>query len=88
MSGFKAYVYLTFHFVINKSLIKLKKKIWYILRKKCPLLASWRQNVSARSRKFFIPVYILALLNGSNLNPLSTSLKPWKTDLIKKYKPK
>lgn len=33
MSGFKAYVYLTFHFVINKSLIKLKKNIWYILRK-------------------------------------------------------
>ena len=27
MSGFKAYVYLTFHFVINKSLIKLKKDI-------------------------------------------------------------
>lgn len=33
MSGFKAYVYLTFHFVIMKSLIKFKKKIWYILRK-------------------------------------------------------
>lgn len=56
--------------------------------KKCPLLASWRQKVSVRSRKFFIPGYILALLNGSNLNPLSTSLKPCKTDLIKKYKPK
>lgn len=26
MSGFKAYVYLTFHFVINKSLIKFKKR--------------------------------------------------------------
>ena len=26
MSGFKAYVYLTFHFVINKSLIKLRKR--------------------------------------------------------------
>lgn len=26
MSGFKAYVYLTVHFVINKSLIKFKKR--------------------------------------------------------------
>ena len=26
MSGFKAYVYLTFHFVINKSLIKFEKR--------------------------------------------------------------
>lgn len=29
MSGFKGYVYLTFHFVINKSLIKIRKKLFY-----------------------------------------------------------
>lgn len=34
MSGFKAYVYLTFHFVINKSLIKLKKKRYDIFYEK------------------------------------------------------
>lgn len=70
MSGFKAYVYLTFHFVINKSLIKFKKRYNIFYEKNARYLRQWRQKVSVRSRKFFIPGYILALLNGSNLNPL------------------
>ena len=42
----------------------------------------------SKIKKIFHSSLYFSLLNGSNLNPLSTSLKPWKTDLIKKYKPK
>ena len=52
MSGFKAYVYLTFHFVINKSLIKLKKNIWYILRKNARYLRLDDKKVQQHQENF------------------------------------
>lgn len=52
MSGFKAYVYLTFHFVINKSLIKLKKDIIYFA-KKMPVTCVLTTKSFSKIKKIF-----------------------------------
>lgn len=56
--------------------------------KKMPVTCVLTTKSFSKIKKIFHSSLYFSLLNGSNLNPLSTSLKPWKTDLIKKYKPK
>lgn len=68
MSGFKAYVYLTFHFVINKSLIKFKKDIIYFT-KKMPVTCVLTTKSFSKIKKIFHSRLYFSFIKWFQLKP-------------------
>lgn len=68
MSGFKAYVYLTFHFVINKSLIKLKKR-FDIFYEKMPVTCVLTTKSFSKIKKIFHSGLYFSFIKWFQLKP-------------------
>ena len=68
MSGFKAYVYLTFHFVINKSLIKLKKR-FDIFYEKMPVTCVLTTKSFSKIKKIFHSSLYFSFIKWFQLKP-------------------
>lgn len=68
MSGFKAYVHLTFHFVINKSLIKLKKR-YDIFYEKMPVTCVLTTKRFSKIKKIFHSSLYFSFIKWFQLKP-------------------